>query len=157
MSTVTRPKHLDSLSETWRAFEKQWAPLHRNKPAGYPPFFDYAWKPFDPTAVLSILARPDESYEGHQALLFAGICTWVVCPENDDLIRNAIKLEGIDQICWAEALGRGAFPDDKLLGEIIGPITKVAPDFYRDFLHPIGGMRVNTHPLHAVLWAVTHP
>lgn len=73
-------------------------------------------------------------------MLFSGLCSWIVAPNNEDLTRNAMMLVGMKYLCHLELLGRGAFPDQPIFGDAASRISPTGRDFFRDFYHPIGGL-----------------
>src|SRR3954466_1753789 len=97
------PPHIERVVEVWKRFE---AALAEHRPriltAESPAFHDYAWNSFMPDVVLSILADNAPSYFAHREMLFAGICTWVVAPDEVALIRQSMLLTAIEHMCRAE-------------------------------------------------------
>lgn len=114
----------------------------RRLPSEWPRFIEYAWRRFEPRTVIELLVSDEPSYEGHKAILFSGLCTWVACPHKRDGLRmHGMLLVGIEQLRRAEALGRRAVPGGSaMIADMVGRMSTVGTDFYSDFYYPIGGI-----------------
>jgi len=114
----------------------------RRLPRDWPRFVEYAWTTFEPRTLIELLIAEEPSYEGHKAILFAGLCTWTACPhKRDGLRQHGMLLVGIEQLRRAEELGRqAAFDGGAMIGDMIGRLSSIGPDFYSDFYYPIGGI-----------------
>ncbi|MET0530468.1 MAG: hypothetical protein ABW003_19385 [Microvirga sp.] len=114
----------------------------RRLPSEWPRFIEYGWRRFEPRTVIELLVSDEPSYEGHKAILFAGLCTWVACPSKRDGLRmHGMLLVGIEQLRRAEELGRrAALGGSAMVADMVGRMSAIGPDFYSDFYYPIGGI-----------------
>lgn len=114
----------------------------RRLPSDWPHFIDYAWKRFEPRTVIELLISDESSYEGHKAILFHGLCTWVACPHNRDGLRmHGMLLAGIEYLRRAEEMGRSAaLGGSAMVADMLGRLSVIGADFYSDFYYPIGGI-----------------
>ena len=131
----------DRVEKDWAAFEKIYGQrFPRHLTVDSPRLFDYAWKGFQPEVVLAFLGSTEASYPAHKPLLFNALCTWTVCTDRPSLRQHGMLLVGIEQMRFAEALGRKAFPNNDLLGDVTARLTALGRDFYSDFYYPVGGL-----------------
>ena len=113
---------------------------------GSPRFIDYTWNTFDEKQVIRVLTSEIQTYPALKPILFAGLCTWVVCPAKSDLQQLGMLLVGIEHLHRAEMIGRGVFdnrnlPGHELLGDIYARVRVLGQDFFSDFYNPIGGLK----------------
>ncbi len=141
MLTKDTQKNLERVKALWSQLE---AIYEKTSPsyltADWPRFSNYAWDNFDPKTVIDILLSNKQTYEPLRDVLFSGLCSWTVAPNDEDLTKNAMMLVGIKYLCHLELLGRGAFPDQPIFGDAASRISPTGRDFFRDFYHPIGGL-----------------
>lgn len=139
---LSRPKDLGGKALVENGWAKVMADRARRFPsklvAGEPRLIEYAWHHFDAKHVLHLLGN-EGHYNGHHRILFAGLCAWIICQGDEWLRQESMLRAGIAEMCWAEALGKGAFASE-LLGETTGRLLYLGPDFYADFYHPVGGL-----------------
>ena len=121
--------------------EQHWPSKFTNES---PKFKDYAWDDFDPKQVLSLLLSTTQSYDNHLKILFNGFCTWVLCRDDKQLIKNSMLLAGIEALIMDEQKAFELIPESRLAGAIVSRI-KVDQDFYKDFYYPIGGIKTIIH------------
>lgn len=135
----------DARAEVAKSFEEISAAYRKMFPSrldpNEPSLFQYAWMDFDAKRIVSLISSDDPSYKLHKDLLFSALCTWVVCPHLNGLRRHGMVLVAIEAMCRNEALGRAAFPDEHLLGDLLGRLSPDYWDFYQDFYYPIGGLK----------------
>ena len=134
------------VEQAWRQIYATDADRHpyRLAPNG-PRFIDYAWEKFDPKMVMTILISQEQTYPALKPILFAGLCTWMICPNRPALRKHSMLLNGIRHLRAAELNGGKVFagsdlPGQKLLGDILGRIRMLGQDFFSDFYYPIGGL-----------------
>lgn len=109
--------------------------------AQQPSLIEYAWRNFDAKRCLRILVSSEPSYKLHKDLIFSALCSWVVCPHRNGLRRHGMVLVAIEAMCRNEVLGQAAFPENLLLGDLLGRLSPEYWDFYEDFYYPVGGLK----------------
>jgi len=100
-------------------------------------FMDFAWD-FQPKLVIEQLLTEDEAFSGENSVLFAGICSWIVFPDNLNFIRQAMMHKGRLKLREAEREGRKMFPDNRAFGEMAGRMFIPGMPFYELFYFPVG-------------------
>lgn len=93
MLTKDTQKNLERVKALWSQLE---AIYEKTSPsyltADWPRFSNYAWDNFDPKTVIDILLSNKQTYEPLRDVLFSGLCSWTVAPNDEDLTKNAMML-----------------------------------------------------------------
>lgn len=106
-------------------------------PQGF--FQKNAWAKFNAKACLRILADEREAYAGLKQVLYAGICAWMIAPQNSKLIKSALALATLTTLANAEKEALAGGWPRTIAADIIARSTILGPEFIEEIYYPIGG------------------
>jgi hypothetical protein len=137
LKNVIESPYGKQLLQAWEKFKSdlnQYRPQIGNRPPDE--FKKHALKKFSPKYALEVLLSPEPTFFGLKEVVFAGLCTWIVCPKAPTLIRQNMLVTALWQLQESEQVARENLTDP-LFADMFARLAIIDRQFFDEVYYPI--------------------